>query len=260
MRWDFGSVARARQPETVIVVHAVCVPDVGSDRRVGRGRRPVPEWAGPALDPDAIRRSPYRRGPHGVITTGAASLALDGEPQVWATRWSLARRNQASRPRRGPWHANFVSARTRISPAGVAPIAGCRGPATRLVVVLARSRRFVPGQAAVVAAVRRRVPGGQGALTFVELPGRGGPAAGHSPIQHPIGRKSTSQSGLFTGRLCTAGPPTKNLPLLSCQQDRATGGTRSASVRGRPAPKPWMASLPAAPEPASSDGRIDSRP
>jgi hypothetical protein len=142
------------------------------------------------------------------------------------------------------------------SPAGLAsPIAGCRGPAARLVVVLTCSRRFVPGQAAVVAAVRRRVPRGQGALAFVELPGRGGPAAGHSPIQHPIGRKSTSQSELFMGRLCTAGPPTKNLPLLSCQPDRATGGTWSASGQARPAPKPCMASLRAAPEPAGSDVR-----
>ena len=118
----------------------------------------------------------------------------------------------------------------------------------------------MPGQAAVVAAVRRRVPGGQGALTFIELPSRGGPAAGHSPIQHPIGRKSTSRSELFTGRLCTAGPPTKNLPLHSCESDRATGGTQSASGQARPAPKPCMRSLPTTLEPAGSDGRIDSRP
>ena len=122
MRWDFGSVARARQHETVIVLHGAWVP--------GRGRLAV--WAG---DGDRSRSGPARRSTpkpsdgariaedplarYGVITTGAASLAHDGEPQVWATRWSLARHNQPCRPLHGRWHADFVPSRTRNSPAGL---------------------------------------------------------------------------------------------------------------------------------------------
>lgn len=53
------------------------------------------------------------------------------------------------------------------------------------------TRRLMPRQAAVVAAVGSWVARGQCALTFVELPGRCGPAAGHDSIEHPIGRMST---------------------------------------------------------------------
>ena len=56
--------------------------------------------------------------------------------------------------------------------------------------VLTCSRWFMPCQATVVAAVRSWVARGQCAFTFVDLPGRRGPAAGHNPIEHPIGRKS----------------------------------------------------------------------
>jgi hypothetical protein len=70
----------------VIVVHAVCVPDVGSDRRVGRGRRPVPECAGPALDPaqlgfDGASIAENLRTLYDVITAGA-SLALEREAEA----------------------------------------------------------------------------------------------------------------------------------------------------------------------------------
>ena len=67
----------------------------------------------------------------------------------------------------------------------------------------------MPRQAAVVATVRRWVTRGQGALTFVDLPGRRGPAAGHNPIQHPIGRKSTRDPTCSYGVYARPVPPTK---------------------------------------------------
>jgi len=65
-------------------------------------------------------------------------------------------------------------------------------------------RGFVPREPAVVAAVRGWVPRGQAAFAFVEFPGRGGPAAGHNAIQHPIARKSTAGTELFMLRLWRA--------------------------------------------------------
>ena len=67
----------------------------------------------------------------------------------------------------------------------------------------------MPRQTAVVATVRRWVTRGQSALTFVDLPGRRGPAAGHTPIQHPIGRKSTRGPTCSYGVYARPVPPTK---------------------------------------------------
>ena len=60
----------------------------------------------------------------------------------------------------------------------------------------------MPCQTAVLAAVRGWVAWGQSALTLIELPRHRGPAAGHNPIEHPIGRKSMRRPELFTERFC----------------------------------------------------------
>jgi len=81
-----------------------------------------------------------------------------------------------------------------------------RGPLLDCILVLECTRRFMPCQAAVVAAVGRWVARGQCALTFVEPPGCRGPAAGHNPIQHPIGRKSTPDPICSRGVYLRLGP------------------------------------------------------
>ena len=89
-----------------------------------------------------------------------------------------------------------ITGKVASHPLGGRSAAGASGHGTEVwrldcQLVLKCSRTFMPCQAAAVAAVRRWVARGQCAFTFVELSGRRRPAAGHDPIEHPIGRKST---------------------------------------------------------------------
>jgi hypothetical protein len=87
----------------------------------------------------------------------------------------------------------------------------------------------MPRQTAVIATVRWRIARGQAALTLVDLPGRGGSAATHDPIEHRTDRESTGDPGCSSSVYLSAnaqlGQPSiaGSAPLAPAQCD---GGVR----------------------------------